>query len=124
MLQAPIQYGRPLLAPPIFTKRISRGLHNYVAVFDKGDLLQAKSSTLVSNISRSLFAYGFKHTLFIINFLHIRQDTYYYLGTIKRIEQLYQQTVIDTYSKVSFVKLYDRKNALVAAEMLNDKVFP
>lgn len=31
---------------------------------------------------------------------------------------------IDTYSKVSFCKLYDRKNALVAADLLNDKVIP
>jgi hypothetical protein len=28
------------------------------------------------------------------------------------------------YSKVAFVKLYDRKNALVAADMLNDRVLP
>nr|NGY94221.1 hypothetical protein [Neochlamydia sp. AcF84] len=38
--------------------------------------------------------------------------------------RIYQQTVIDTYSKVAFVKLYDRKNALVAADMLNDQVIP
>ena len=31
---------------------------------------------------------------------------------------------MDTYSKLAFVKLYDRKNALVAAEMLNDRVLP
>ncbi|BBI16825.1 Transposase [Neochlamydia sp. S13] len=44
-------------------------------------------------------------------------DTYY-VGTIKGVGRIYQQTVIDTYSKVAFVKLYDRKNALVAADML------
>ena len=49
------------------------------------------------------------------------QDTYY-VGTIKSIGRIYQQTLIDTYSKVAFAKLYDRKNALVAAEMLNDRV--
>ncbi|KAG6558568.1 hypothetical protein RHOW815_001442 [Candidatus Rhabdochlamydia sp. W815] len=38
--------------------------------------------------------------------------------------RIYQQTVIDTYSKVAFAKLYDRKNALVAAEVLNDKTIP
>ena len=38
--------------------------------------------------------------------------------------RIYQQTVIDTYSKVAFAKLYDRKNALVAADMLNDRVIP
>ena len=51
------------------------------------------------------------------------QDTYY-VGTIKSIGRIYQQTFIDTYSKVAMVKLYDRKNALVAADMLNDRVLP
>ncbi len=32
--------------------------------------------------------------------------------------------MIDTYSRVAFAKLYDRKNALVAADMLNDQVVP
>lgn len=49
------------------------------------------------------------------------QDTYY-VGTIKGVGRIYQQTFIDTYSKVALVKLYDRKNALVAADMLNDRV--
>lgn len=53
----------------------------------------------------------------------IAQDTYY-VGTIKGVGRIYQQTVIDTYSKVAFCKLYDRKNALTAADMLNDKVIP
>jgi transposase InsO family protein len=53
----------------------------------------------------------------------IAQDTYY-VGTIKGVGRIYQQTVIDTYSKVAFVKLYDRKNALVAADILNDRVIP
>src|SRR5205814_967312 len=51
------------------------------------------------------------------------QDTYY-MGTIKSIGRIYQQTFIDTYAKVAFAKLYDRKNALVAADMLNDRVVP
>ena len=51
------------------------------------------------------------------------QDTYY-VGTIKSIGRIYQQTFIDTYSKVAFAKLYDRKNALVAADLLNDRVVP
>ena len=51
------------------------------------------------------------------------QDTYY-VGTIKGVGRIYQQTFIDTYAKVAFAKLYDRKNALVAADMLNDKVLP
>ncbi len=51
------------------------------------------------------------------------QDTYY-VGTIKGVGRIYQQTYIDTYAKVAQVKLYDRKNALVAADMLNDRVLP
>lgn len=51
------------------------------------------------------------------------QDTFY-VGTLKGVGRIYQQTFIDTYSKVALIKLYDRKNALVAAEMLNDRVLP
>ena len=51
------------------------------------------------------------------------QDTYY-VGTIKSVGRIYQQTFVDTYTKVAFVKLYDRKNALVAADLLNDRVLP
>ena len=51
------------------------------------------------------------------------QDTFY-VGNMKGVGRIYQQTVIDTYSKVAFAKLYDRKNALVAADMLNDRVIP
>ena len=51
------------------------------------------------------------------------QDTFY-VGTLKGVGRIYQQTFIDTYSKVAFAKLYDRKNALVAADLLNDRVIP
>lgn len=51
------------------------------------------------------------------------QDTYY-VGYIKGVGKIYQQTFIDTYTRVAFAKLYDRKNALVTADMLNDKVLP
>src|ERR1044071_5885566 len=51
------------------------------------------------------------------------QDTYY-VGTIKGVGRIYQQTFIDTYSQFAFAKLYDRKNAITAADMLNDKVMP
>ncbi len=51
------------------------------------------------------------------------QDTYY-VGTLKGVGRIYQQTFIDTYTKVAFAKLYDRKNALVAADLLNDRVLP
>jgi hypothetical protein len=51
------------------------------------------------------------------------QDTYY-VGTIKGLGRIYQQTFIDTYTKLVFAQLYDRKNAIVATEMLNDRVLP
>ena len=51
------------------------------------------------------------------------QDTFY-VGTPKGVGRIYQQTFIDTYSKMAFAKLYDRKNALVAADILNDRVLP
>ena len=51
------------------------------------------------------------------------QDTYY-VGNIKGVGRIYQQTFIDTYSKVAMAKLYDRKNAITAADMVNDKVLP
>ena len=51
------------------------------------------------------------------------QDTYY-VGNIKAVGRIYQQTFIDSYSKVTLVKLYDRKHALTAADMLNDRVLP
>ena len=51
------------------------------------------------------------------------QDTYY-VGNIKGVGRIYQQTFIDTYSKVAMAKLYDRKNAITAADTLNDTVLP
>lgn len=53
----------------------------------------------------------------------VAQDTYY-VGHIKGVGHIYQQTVIDIYSKIGFAKLYYRKNVLVAADMLNDRVIP
>ena len=38
----------------------------------------------------------------------IAQDSFY-VGNMKGVGRIYQQTVIDTYSKVAFAKLYDRK---------------
>jgi transposase InsO family protein len=51
------------------------------------------------------------------------QDTYY-VGNIKGVGRIYQQTYIDSYCKVAFAKLYDRKHAITAADMLNDQVVP
>jgi transposase InsO family protein len=51
------------------------------------------------------------------------QDTFY-VGTLKGVGRIYQQTFIDTYSKVGFAKVYDRKTPLTAADLLNDRVVP
>jgi len=36
--------------------------------------------------------------------------------------RIYQQTFIDTYSKVGFAKLYTEKTPITAADLLNDRV--
>ena len=51
------------------------------------------------------------------------QDTFY-VGTIKGVGRIYQQTYVDTYGRHALCKLYDRKTALVAADHLNDRVLP
>ena len=51
------------------------------------------------------------------------QDTFY-VGTLKGVGRIYQQTFIDTYVKVAFAKLYDRKTPITAADLLNDRVVP
>lgn len=51
------------------------------------------------------------------------QDTFY-VGTIKGVGRIYQQTFIDTYSKVGFAKLYTMKTPITAADILNDRVLP
>ncbi len=51
------------------------------------------------------------------------QDTYY-VGTIKGVGRIYQQTFIDTYSRVAFAKLYTSKHAITSADILNDRVLP
>jgi transposase InsO family protein len=51
------------------------------------------------------------------------QDTFY-VGRMKGVGRIYQQTYVDTYSAHAICKLYDRKWALVAADLLNDRVVP
>jgi transposase InsO family protein len=51
------------------------------------------------------------------------QDTYY-VGNIKGVGRIYQQTFIDTYTRVAFAKLYESKHAITSAGLLNDRVLP
>ena len=51
------------------------------------------------------------------------QDTFY-VGTIKGVGRIYQQTFVDTYSKWATAKLYPTKTPITAADLLNDRVLP
>jgi transposase InsO family protein len=51
------------------------------------------------------------------------QDTFY-VGTLKGVGRIYQQTFIDTYSAVGFAKLYTTKAPINSADLLNDRVIP
>lgn len=51
------------------------------------------------------------------------QDTFY-VGTLKGVGRIDQQTFVDTYSKVAFAKLYKTKTPITAADILNDQVIP
>jgi transposase InsO family protein len=51
------------------------------------------------------------------------QDTFY-VGAMKGVGRIYRQSFIDTYAKVAFAKLYDRKTPITAADLLNDRVLP
>jgi len=45
----------------------------------------------------------------------VAQDTLY-VGYLKGVGRIYQQTVIDTYSSVAFAKVYDNKTPVTAAD--------
>ena len=51
------------------------------------------------------------------------QDTFY-VGNLKGVERIYQQTFVDTYSKVAFTKLYTIQTPITAADALNDRMLP
>jgi len=51
------------------------------------------------------------------------QDTFY-VGNMKGVGRIYQQTYVDTYAKVAFAKLYSTKTPIAAADLLNDRVLP
>lgn len=51
------------------------------------------------------------------------QDTFY-VGTMKGVGRIYQQTFVDTYSRVACAKLYTTKTPITAADLLNDRVLP
>jgi transposase InsO family protein len=53
----------------------------------------------------------------------VSQDTFY-VGYLKGVGRIYQQTAIDTFSSLGFAKLYTAKVPVTAADILNDRVLP
>jgi transposase InsO family protein len=51
------------------------------------------------------------------------QDTFY-VGTMKGVGRIYQQTFVDTYCKWAAAKLYTTKTPITSADLLNDRVLP
>jgi hypothetical protein len=46
----------------------------------------------------------------------------FYVGNLKGVGRVYQQTFIDTYATLACAKLYDRKTPIT--DLLNDRVLP
>ncbi len=87
----------------------------------EGTVLSAEQQASLEMIKQRKEAHGeieTHHPGFLVG-----QDTYY-VGYIKGVGSIYQQTVIDTYSNYGFAKLYGDKTALPAADVLNSKVLP
>ncbi len=55
---------------------------------------------------------------------YLRSQDTFYVGTIKGVGRIYQQTFVDTYSKVAMAKMYITKTPITAADLLNDRVLP
>ncbi len=99
-------------------ERLKR-LEKYSA--ETGAVLTESQVVALENAKEEKQAYGEIET-FHPGFL-LGQDTYY-VGYIKGIGNIHQQTGIDTFSNVGFAKLYANKTAITAADFLNDKVLP
>jgi len=51
------------------------------------------------------------------------QDTFY-VGALKGVVRIYQQTYVETHAKIAFSKLYTTKTPIIAADLLNDRGLP
>lgn len=101
-----------------FKKRL-KALEKHSA--EEGILLTEEQLQCLEKAKNEREAYGeieTEHAGYLIS-----QDTYF-VGTMKGVGRIYQQTVIDTYSRVAFANLYTEKTAITAAHMLNDNVIP
>lgn len=88
---------------------------------ETGGILTESQVQALESAKREKEAHGEIET-FHPGFL-VGQDTFY-VGWIKGVGRIYQQTGIDTYSNVGFAKVYLEKTAVIAADFLNDKVLP
>lgn len=101
-----------------FQQRL-RHLEEHVA--KTGEVLTERQLLALERAKEEKIAYGeieTEHSGYLGS-----QDTFY-VGVIKGVGRVYQQTFIDTYSGVGFAKLYTTKQGITAADMLNDKVLP
>ena len=83
---------------------------------EHGEVLTEGQVQALENAKEEKQAHGEIET-FHPGFL-LGQDTYY-VGYIKGVGKIYQQTAIDTFSNVGFAKVYLDKTALAAADLLS-----
>lgn len=90
-------------------------------VAQKGGVLTENQLQAVERFKQSQLAHGeieTEHPGYLGS-----QDTFY-VGTLKGVGRVYQQTYVDTYAKVAHCKLYRMKTPITAADLLNDRVLP
>lgn len=101
-----------------FNKRL-RTLEAYVA--KTGQVLTEKQMRAMEKAKEEKIAWGEIETEHV-GYLGA-QDTFY-VGTLKGVGRIYQQTFIDTYSAIGFAKLYTSKHPINSVDLLNDRVIP
>jgi len=101
-----------------FSKRLKR-LEEHVAT--TGEVLTESQLRAMEKAKEEKIAQGEIETEHV-GYLGA-QDTFY-VGVLKGVGRVYQQTFINTYSAVGFAKLYTTKQPINAADLLNDRVLP
>ncbi len=55
---------------------------------------------------------------------HLMSQDTMYVSYLKGVGRIYQQTVLDTYSAVAFVKVHTSQKPITAADTLNERALP
>jgi hypothetical protein len=55
---------------------------------------------------------------------YLESQVTFYISTLNEVGWIYQQTFIDTYTRLAFTKLYNTKTPITEAYLLNDRVLP